>query len=53
MVFPTYFFFICMQDEHFAKEAGTERPDIILFAMHEESYICGARRVGGCWVRFV
>ena len=26
----------CMQAEQFAKEDGTKRPDIILFAKHEE-----------------
>ena len=36
-VFHTYFYLICMQAELFAKEAGREQPDIILFVMHEES----------------
>ena len=33
----SYIYLICMQAEHFAKEAGTEQPGIIFFVMHEDS----------------
>ena len=47
----SYIYLICMQAEHFVKEAGKEQPGIILFVMHENSEsICMAHEEYKEWM---